>query len=80
MEYPGIAPEIGTKIKELTVAGNDPAGKKEFTIGTPEGRCSAIPTGNIPETRLYYECPWEQLPWAYVQFGLQYEEPCNGTD
>ena len=30
MEYPGIAPEIGTKIKELTVAGNDPAEKKEF--------------------------------------------------
>lgn len=80
MEYPGITPEIGTKIKELTVAGNDPAEKKELTIGTPEGRCSAILTGNIPETRLYYECPGKQLPWAYVQFGLQYEEPCNGTD
>ena len=85
MEYPGIAPEIGTKIKELTVAGNDPAGKikRNFSIGTPEGRRTMV--GNSYREyfgdKVYsYECPQEQLPWAYAQFGLQYEEPCNGTD
>ena len=85
MEYPGIVPEIGTKIKELTVAGNDPAGKvkRNFAIGTPEGRRTLF--GNSYreyfQDRIYsYECPREQLPWAYAQFGLQYEEPCNGAD
>ncbi len=85
IEYPGITPEIGTKIKEFTVAGNDPAGKikRELSIGTPEGRRTMV--GNSYReyygNKFYsYECPQEQLPWAYAQFGLQYEEPCIETD
>lgn len=85
MEYPGITSEIGTKIKKYTAAGNDPAGqvKRVFSIGTPEGRRTLF--GNTYREyfgdQIYsYECPQEQLPWAYAQFGLQYEELCNGKD
>ena len=85
MEYPGITPEIGTKIKEFTVAGRDPAGKvkRMFSIGTPEGRRTLF--GNSYREyfgdRIYsYDCPPEQLPWAYAQFGLQYEDPCDVPD
>ena len=83
MEYPGIAPEIGTKIKEFTLTRKDPAGeiKRSFSIGTPEGRRTLLDNSyrEYFGDRIYsYECPQEQLPWAYAQFGLQYEEPCDG--
>lgn len=84
MEYPDIPLEIGTKIKEFTVAGNDPAGeiKRMFTIGTPMGRRTLY--GNsyreyVGSTYYSYDCPQELLPWAYAQFGLKYEETEDGT-
>ena len=85
MEYPGISPEIGTKIKEYTIAGHDPAGKikRIIAIGTPEGRRTLF--GNsyreyFKDSIYCYDCPPEQLPWAYAQFGLPYEEPCDAAD
>ena len=79
IEYWDIGPEIGNKIKELTVAGNDPIGapKRSIDIGTPEGR--RILYGNsykeyFGESVYSYECTPEMLPWAYAQFGLEYNE------
>ena len=79
MEHWNVPPEIGTRIKELTIENNDPAGpaRRFFAIGTPEGYRSL--TGNVYRERFgsqeyNYECTPETLPWAYAQFGLVFEE------
>ena len=79
MEHWNMPSEIGTRIKELTIAGNDPAGgiRRSLTIGTPEGRRTLF--GNsyreyFGDEMYSYECTPEMLPWAYAQFGLTYEE------
>ena len=79
MEYWDITPEIGYRIKELTIKGQDPAGglRRSFAIGTPEGYRSLV--GNsyreLFGTEEYnYKCTSETLPWAYAQFGLVPEE------
>ena len=79
IEYWDIGPEIGNRIKELTIEGNDPVGipKRSIDIGTPEGR--RILYGNtykeyFGESVYSYECTPEMLPWAYAQFGLEYKE------
>ena len=79
LEYPGITPEVGNKIKEYTIAGSDPVGpvKRMITIGTPEGRRTLFGTSYreyFGETEYSYECTQDMLPWAYAQFGLNYEE------
>lgn len=79
MEYWDITPEIGTKIKELTIACDDPAGpiRRSFAIGTPEGYRTLIENSyrEIFGSQEYiYECTPETLPWAYAQFGLAYED------
>ena len=79
LEYWNMTPEIGTRIKELTVEGNDPAGavRRMLTIGTPEGRRTLIGMsyreyfGSMTYT---YQCTPETLPWAYAQFGLDFDE------
>lgn len=84
LEYWGITPEIGTRIKELTIEGNDPAGsvRRMMAIGTPEGRRTLFGTtyreyfGSMTYT---YECTPETLPWAFAQFGLRYEEAGEET-
>lgn len=79
MECWDITPEIGYRIKELTIKGQDPAGglRRSFAIGTPEGYRSLV--GNsyreLFGTEEYnYKCTSETLPWAYAQFGLVPEE------
>ena len=79
IEYWNIGPEIGTKIKELTIEGKDPLGpqKRCIDIGTPEGRRMLV--GNLykeyfGDSVYSYECTPEMLPWAYAQFGLKYEK------
>ena len=81
IEYWNIGPEIGTRIKELTIQGLDPLGPPErsIDIGTPEGR--RILVGNsykeyFGDSVYSYECTPETLPWAYAQFGLVY----NGSE
>lgn len=79
MEHWNITPEIGNRIKELTITQDDPAGpiRRSLAIGTPEG--SRTLTGNsykecFGSEKYNYECTAEMLPWAYAQFGLIPEE------
>lgn len=79
IEYWDIGPELGTRIKELTLEGNDPVGipKRAFVIGTPDGRRMMVDnlyTESFGESVYKYECTPEMLPWAYAQFGLTYAE------
>ena len=79
MEYWDIPPEIGTRIKELTIEGKDPAGsiRRSIAINTPEGYRSLIGNGyreRFGSEEYNYECTPETLPWAYAQFGLVPEE------
>ena len=78
IEYWDIGPEIGTRIKELTIEGRDPLGpqKRTIDIGTPEGRRMLY--GNVYKEEFgdsvySLECTPETLPWAYAQFGLEYK-------
>lgn len=79
MEYWDMPPEIGDKIKKLTIEYGDPTGEiyRSLAIGTPEGYRSL--DGNSYRerfgTKIYkYKCTPETLPWAYAQFGLICEE------
>lgn len=79
MAFPDISNQISTKIKESTIAGEDPqwVPKRNFTIGTPEGR--RILSGNtykeyFGDTVYVYTVTKDTLPWAYAQFGLTCEE------
>lgn len=79
IEYWDIGPELGTRIKELTLEGKDPVGilKRAFDIGTPEGRRMLVGnlyTESFGEYEYKYECTPEMLPWVYAQFGLTYSE------
>ena len=78
MEHWNMPPEIGTRIKELTIENYDPAGpvRRSLAIGTPEGYRSLV--GNsykelFGSQEYNYKCTPETLPWAYAQFGLQKE-------
>ena len=84
LEYPGITPEVGNRIKKYTIAGLDLAGpvKRTLSIGTPEGRRTLVGTSYreyFGETVYSYECTRDMLPWAYAQFGLRYEEARDET-
>lgn len=79
MEYWDITPEIGYRIKELTIEGNDPAGgiRRSLAIGTPEGYRTLVKDSYkelFGSEEYTYECTPETLPWAYAQFGLVPEE------
>lgn len=79
MEYWDITPEIGYRIKELTIEGNDPAGgfRRSLAIGTPEGYRSLVDNSyreRFGSEEYNYECTPDTLPWAYAQFGLVPEE------
>lgn len=79
MEYWDISPEIGYRIKEMTIAGNDPAGsiRRSLAIGTPEGYRSLVENSYrecFGSEEYTYECTPDTLPWAYAQFGLVPEE------
>ena len=78
LEHWDLPREVGTRIKELTIDGSDPAGPvvRSMAIGTPEGYRSLI--GNSYKecfgAQVYkYQCTPETLPWAFAQFGLAWD-------
>ena len=79
MEHWNMPPEIGTRIKEVMIENEDPAGpmRRSLAIGTPEGYRTL--NGNsyleyFGSQEYRYECTPETIPWAYAQFGLVCEE------
>ena len=78
MEHWNMPPEIGTRIKEVTIENYDPAGpiRRSIAIGTPGGYRSLVDNSyreRFGTEEYNYQCPPEMLPWAYAQFGLQKE-------
>lgn len=80
LEHWNITPEIGTRIKELSIEYDDPAGviRRSLTIGTPEGY-RMLSENDYKEyfgsdEEYNYTCTAETIPWAYAQFGLTIEE------
>ncbi len=79
MKHWNITPEIGYRIKELTLEYEDPAGHpvRSIAIGTPGGyrTLRAETYTEIFDSEEYtMECTPETLPWAYAQFGMVPEE------
>lgn len=79
MEYPDLPLEIGNWVKEETLLGHDPVGKiaRRFSVGTAEGRRTLVDNGYreyFDGTLYSLDLTPETLPWAYAQFGLDYEQ------
>lgn len=77
MNYPNVEPEVGTKIKEYSAQGEDPAGpiRRTLSIGTPVGRRVLLENSYreyFGEEVYTFECTKEDLPWAFAQFGMEY--------
>lgn len=79
IKYWDITPEIGYRIKELTLEHKDPAGQinRSLAINTPGGYREIKGNSYTEDFGTgKYTCEFtpEMLPWAYAQFGMVPED------